>query len=446
VSAAGAAAFGDGAFSGGAAPTPTDVLVIGGGPAGSTAAALLARRGYQVTLLEKDHHPRFHIGESLLPANLRLFEQLGVAEQMRAIGLEKRGVEFVRAWDGRHRDFRFTEAWDRRVSYAYHVRRSQFDQILFDNAARAGAQALQDCRVRSLEFLPRRAGVRVSAAQRGGTACRWQARLLIDASGRDTFLATQLGCKRRNPRHNSAALFAHFGDARRHQGERAGYISLYWFEHGWCWFIPLRDGVTSVGAVVWPYYLKSRSVPVREFFLATIAACPPLAERLEGASLLTEVTATGNYSYSATRSHGDNYLLIGDAFTFIDPVFSSGVLLAMNGAFAAAEAADTCLRQPRRARAALRRFDAAMRRGPRQFSWFIYRITQPDMIRLFLQPRNALRMRAALVSLLAGDIFGSAPRRAALCAFKLMYALMALAHPRRSARDRRRRRLNIRPS
>jgi flavin-dependent dehydrogenase len=430
------------ASTGDAALQQTDVLVIGGGPAGSTVATLLARRGHHVTLLEKERHPRFHIGESLLPANLPLLEQLGVAEQVRAIGMQKWGAEFVSPWDGRQQDFRFAEAWDKSMPYAYQVRRSQFDEILIRNAAQAGAHVIEGCRVRSVEL---QRGARVEAHHQDGRRQHWQARYLVDASGRDTFLASNLGVKRRNPRHNSAAIFGHFSGAERNPGERAGHISIYWFDHGWFWFIPLHDGASSIGAVVWPYYLKSRSVPVQEFFLATIAQCPPLARRLANATLISEVEATGNYSYSSTRSHGEGYLLLGDAYAFIDPVFSSGVLLAMHSAFVGADAVDACLRTPSRARAALREFDRSLRCGPREYSWFIYRVSTPTMRELLLAPRNLLRMKEAMLSVLAGDIFGSTPIWGSVRAFKLTYGLFSLLHARRSVRAARRRSINIRP-
>jgi flavin-dependent dehydrogenase len=424
----------------------TDVLVIGGGPAGSTAAALLARRGHRVAVIEKARHPRFHIGESLLPANLPLFESLGVAEEVRAIGMQKWGAEFVSSCDAQQQEFRFSDAWDKSMPYAYQVRRSEFDRILIRNAARAGAEVIEGARVSAVEFDAGQGPAQIQVQHEDGTAQSWSARYVVDASGRDTFLANRLQCKRRNPRHNSAAIFGHFNGAQRNTGDREGHISIYWFDHGWFWFIPLSDGATSVGAVVWPYYLKSRTRPINDFFLDTIALCPPLAERLNAAQLIGEVEATGNYSYRCTRSHGRNYLLLGDAYAFIDPVFSSGVMLAMKSAFAGVEAIEACLRAPSRANAALREFDRLMRHGPKQFSWFIYRVTSPTMREMFMRPRNTLRMKEALLSLLAGDIFGSTPIWRSLRAFKLVYGLLSMLHPRRSARARRLRRLNIRPA
>jgi len=423
----------------------TDVLVIGGGPAGSTAATLLVERGYRVALLEKEHHPRFHIGESLLPANLPIFERLGVADEIKAIGMQKWGAEFISPWDGRHQTFEFAHGWNKKLPFAYQVRRSQFDEILFRRAARVGAQAIEGCRVREVTYLPGGAGVQAQATMDDGRSASWNARFLVDASGRDTFLGTRLQFKRRNTKHSSAALYGHFRGASRYTDKRAGDISIYWFEHGWFWFIPLADGTTSVGAVVWPYYTKTRTVPVREFFMATIKLCPPLAERLRHAELVADVTATGNYSYVCDRACGENYILIGDAFTFIDPMFSSGVMLAMNSGMAGAATVDQCLREPARAPQALRAFEHLMRHGPDAYSWFIYRVTSPTMRELFLAPRNTLRMKEALLGLLAGDIFGKTPIWGSLFAFKLLYYIVELANLRRSLGALRRRAANIRP-
>jgi flavin-dependent dehydrogenase len=420
-----------------------DVLIIGGGPAGSTAAILLAEQGYRVVLVEKARHPRFHIGESLLPANLPLFERLGVAEAVRNIGMEKWGAEFISPWDGRRQEFEFAGAWDKRLPLAYQVRRSEFDEILIRRAAACGTQVIEGCRAREIEFLDDGRRARVQVLHDDGRPGVWEAAHLIDASGRETFLGNRLGAKRRNPRHNSAALYAHFTGALRDCGKREGNIAIYWFDHGWFWFIPLADGTTSVGAVVWPRYLRTRSVDLRSFFLATIAQCPPLAERLSGATLVSEVEATGNYSYACDRSHGANYLLVGDAYAFVDPVFSSGVLLAMTSGAAAAETIDLRVKDPARAASALRRFDRLMRHGPKQFCWFIYRVTNPTMRELFLNPRNPLRMQEALLSLLAGDIFGRTPIWASLRAFKGVYYALCAAHPGRSIRAARARALNV---
>ena len=421
-----------------------DVAVIGGGPAGSTAATLLADAGYRVQLLEKARHPRFHIGESLLPANLRLFERLGVGEAVRAIGIVKPAAEFVSPQHGdRLERFPFSQAWDKSMPYAYQVRRSELDEILLRHAAARGADVMEGCQVRDVEFLDDGSGAILNATHDDGRTYQCRARFVVDASGRDTLLANRLRSKRRNEKHNSSALYAHFRGARRHSGADEGNITIYWFEHGWFWFIPLADGATSIGAVVWPHYLKQRprGTSVEAFFLDTIALCRPLAERLADAKLVSSVEATGNYSYSGEITHGRNFLLLGDAFAFIDPVFSTGVMLAMQSAFMGARAIDVCLRDPARAGAALAEFDRGIRRGPAVFSWFIYRMTAPAMRDLFMSPRNVFRVKEALLSVLAGDVFGDTPIWPSLRLFKAIYYLSAvLAAPRswRAWRARRR--------
>lgn len=421
-----------------------DVLVIGGGPAGSTVAPLLAEKGHHVVLLEKAHHPRFHIGESLLPANLPLLERMGVAEEVKAIGMYKPGAEFVSPWHEHSQVFQFADAWDKSMPHAYQVKRSAFDEILIRNAAKKGATVIEGCKATGVEFLPDDS-VMVKSTLDDGHEVHWHARFLIDASGRDTFLANRFRIKQRSEKHNSAAVYGHFANVERKEGPTEGNITVFWFDHGWFWFIPLVDGVTSIGMVTWPYFMKTRGKrSLTQFLQDGIASCPGLAARMKSATLINEVEATGNFSYTSARNHGRNYVLLGDAYAFIDPVFSSGVMLAMHSGVVAAETVDTCLKTPQKAAAALKHFDRQMRHGPTEFSWFIYRVTNPIMRDLLMHPRNMFRMKEALLSVLAGDIYGKTPIWRSVHTFKLLYYIANVIQPQRAFLAWKRRRFNIR--
>jgi flavin-dependent dehydrogenase len=313
------------------------------------------------------------------------------------------------------------------MPYAWQVRRSELDQILFRHAAACGATTVEGCRVRELRFDAD--GADVQAQLDDGRQRRWRARFVVDASGRDTLIANQIGSKQRNPKHNSAALFGHFRGAKRLEGRLEGNISIFWFQHGWFWFIPLSDGTTSVGATCWPHYLKSRSKPLADFFADTIAMCPPLAERLQGAELVDgQVHATGNYSYGSTVCQGDRWLMLGDAYAFVDPVFSSGVLLAMASAEMGSEVADAWLDDPARAAPLARAFEGKVKRAIRTLSWLIYRINTPVLRDMFMAPSNRFRMRDGLISLLAGDVHANANRQLPVLAFKAAYHGLSIAY------------------
>jgi flavin-dependent dehydrogenase len=413
-----------------------DVLVVGGGPAGSTISALLAEKGWRVTLLEKEHHPRFHIGESLLPHNLPIFKRLGVFEQVDAIGIKKPGADFNSNLEvSGHHQFHFSFALDKNHPYAYEVRRSEFDNLLLRNSSAKGTQVLEGMHVTAVDFPPGSDPV-VSAMDEGGRETRWTCRFFVDASGRDTLLSRKFNLKRKNPRHASAAIFGHFSNVDRRAGEYEGNISVYWFEHGWFWMIPLRDGTMSVGAVCRPAYLKQRRTTPAEFLLQTIAlGHPEMRHRMRNATLIDNVArATGNYSYESTRMRGERYIMVGDAYAFVDPVFSSGVLLGMNSAVLGADAVDAWLRGDHSAGAKFRHFERMVRRGVKTFSWFITRFNSPGLRSLLLHPGNPFRVQEAVTSLLAGDVFREIGARSRFWLFKGFYVMFSLKHARESVR------------
>lgn len=415
------------------ATTTSDILVIGGGPAGSTIATLLARKGWSVRQLERDRHPRFHIGESLLPMNMPVFERLGLLDALDAIGVRKYGADFPTANEAGYNTFRFTRCLNETWPHAYQVKRADLDALLFRHAGENGVVQSEQTRVTAVELAAD--GVVAQATGADGAALTLRARYLVDATGRDTFLGAQLGIKRRHDKHQSAALFAHFENVERRPGEDEGNISVYRFAQGWIWLIPLRDGVCSVGAVCWPDYLKQRRGQNEKFLLDTIAQIPQLAQRMANARLCGNLHVTGNYSYECERMAGPRWIMVGDAYAFVDPIFSSGVYLAMHSAEHAAEVVDGALRDPARERALQHGYAKTIRRGLDEFSWFIYRFTTPAMAELFANPRNVWRLEEAVISMLAGDVFRDGGVRIRLRMFKLIYYITSLRMLGANVRD-----------
>jgi flavin-dependent dehydrogenase len=410
---------------------PCDVAVIGGGPGGSTAAALLARRGYKVIALEKAHHPRFHIGESLLPMNLPVFERLGVLDKVRALGVFKPGADFEADNERGYNTFAFCRAIGNSPTHAYQVWRQDFDKMLYEHARECGADAREGHEVVNVEQNGPRE-TRLDVRTDDGRNYRIQASYVVDASGRDAFLSTKKKLRRKNDQHQSAAIFGHYRGAERRVGEDAGNISIYSFEHGWMWMIPLPDDVMSVGAVCRPDYLKQRKGRTVEFLLDTLKLSPALWQRVERARLIgNEVRVTGNYSYDSTQMGGPGWVLVGDAFAFLDPVFSSGVYLAMSAAEQAVKVVDAALREPHTEKALLRKLEKRQRAGMDRFSFFIYRFNGPVMQQMFRQPRNAWQLEQSVISMLAGDLFDTPKVLWRLQLFKLVYAICGLRDWRR---------------
>ena len=410
-----------------------DVLVVGGGPGGSTAAALLKRRGYHVIQLEKDRHPRFHIGESLLPCNLPIMEELGVLEKVRALGVLKLGADFPAGEDG-YQTFHFRRALGASPPHAFQVKREEFDQMLFEHARESGVDAREGVKVERVD-IDGVGNVTAIAKDSDGNALTLRARYFVDASGRETLLGNALKLKQKNDKHQSAAIFAHFRGVERRPDDEAGNISIYRFDYGWCWFIPLREGVMSVGCVCWPEYLKQRRGRNEAFLIETLKLMPAAWARMASAEMISEVRVTGNYSYTCSRMAGPGWVMVGDAYAFVDPVFSSGVYLAMHSGKQAAALVDAVLREPARESALQAAFTKRIRRGIRVFSWFIYRFNSPVMRNLFASPRNILRVEDGVISMLAGDVFDSAPVMRRLHLFKLIYGIGGVLNLRRFVGD-----------
>jgi flavin-dependent dehydrogenase len=423
-----------------------DVLIIGGGPAGSTAATLLARRGWRVFCLEKARHPRFHIGESLLPMNLPILERLGVLDAVAAIGVRKTGADFPKPampadkMAGATNVFRFDRALYPSPDHAFQVRRDDFDALLFANARAAGADARDGVAVVGVTFGADDRPFEAQARDADGRTFTVRMRYTIDASGRDTVLGNRLKTKRKSSRHQSAALFSHYRGVERRPGEDAGNITIERFAHGWVWLIPLRDDVMSIGAVCTPEYLKQRRGDGAECLERTLQAIPTVQSRMQAAERIAPVHATGNYAYRNTRMCGPGWAMVGDAYAFIDPIFSSGVYLGMHGAERTADMVDAALRAPTSEAQRQRALRKELDRGLAEFSWFIYRFNSPVMRQLFANPRNALHVEQAVISMLAGDVYAHPGVRWRLRAFRLIYAITALTMAPAALRDAWRRR------
>lgn len=322
-----------------------DVIVIGGGPAGSTTAALLAEHGHRVLVLERDAFPRYHIGESLIPYTWFTLDRLGVIDRLKASPSPKKySVQFVSLGGEVSHPFYFFQTIKHECSQTWQVLRSDFDQMLLDNAREKGAEVRHRVAVRDvLMDGDRVVGVRADELD-GRQSVEWRAKVVVDATGRDSLLARRFGWKQRDPLLDKISLWTYFKGAKRDPGLDEGATTVAYVPHkGWFWYIPLPDDVASVGIVADHSYLYRDTRDPEAIFAREAKACSWIDDHIRQGTQTESVRVTGEFSYSAHAIGGDGFCLAGDAFAFLDPLFSSGVFLALKSGEFIADAIHSAL-------------------------------------------------------------------------------------------------------
>ncbi|MCX7402578.1 MAG: NAD(P)/FAD-dependent oxidoreductase [Planctomycetia bacterium] len=327
-------------------PDRTDVVVIGGGPAGATTATLLAQKGHRVTLLERERFPRFHIGESLIPETFWVLERLGLLPQMRASQfVEKHSVQFVNEKGTVSEPFYFADHKPQESSRTWQVVRSEFDEMMLRNAAQQGVDVHEGMRVVEVLFEQAATGQRATGVRVQDETGREQtlvADVVVDASGQGAMIMSRLGLREWDPELKKAALWTYWKGASRGTGRDQGATLVMQLadKQGWFWYIPLHDGTVSVGVVAaYDYLFKDRDTKNPELIYAEeMTKCLGLGSRIESAEQVGPVRVAKEYSYRSQQVAGDGWVLVGDAFGFLDPLYSSGILLALKSGELAADA------------------------------------------------------------------------------------------------------------
>jgi flavin-dependent dehydrogenase len=396
-----------------------DVVVVGGGPGGAVLASRLTQLGRRVTVFEKEHFPRFHLGESLLPQSMAVLKAIGVLDDVDARFIRKHGAMFHDSATGRTARFDFADAFMAEHKNAYQVPRDAFDELLLRRAATLGADVREGFAVSRIRFDGERAvGVDVSGPD--GTSHRVDAPIIVDATGRDALLAHASKTTTRIESLDTTALFSHWEGVAREEGDRAGDIQIILFgwdsitankPAGWFWFIPFKDGRTSVGVVVqgaWTRAHKGESV--KELYARAIAESPVAQRFLENARQLWPARATADFSFRVRDLSGDGWLAVGDSGGFIDPLFSTGAHVAMYGAFHAANAIEAALKAGDTSRASFLAWEKHVRQGAELFLTLVESFYDGMLPPLLFADKPHPYLRHVITSLLSGNVFDEEAR------------------------------------
>jgi flavin-dependent dehydrogenase len=387
------------------AETIYDALIIGGGPGGSSAATYLCRAGKRVLVLEKEHFPRFHIGESLLPYNHLLFEEMGLMPKLEAAGFTKKfGAQFYLGNSSKRLKLVFKNGCFTRAPVAFQVERSKFDDLLLRHAQESGAEIRQGWTV--TKYATDQHGVFVEARGDDGQPQTFRGAFLVDASGRGNFTGNAEGLREIHPQLKKLAIFGHFEGVKTDEGSKAGDIIVVRLHNKWFWLIPLSPQKVSVGCVMDQEEFARAKTPAHELFTKIWQSSSEMRMRMNEARLIGAFQTTSDFSYYNRRLVGPRLMRVGDAAGFMDPIFSAGVYLAMTSGKLAAEVIVKSLRAGTDGARSLRAYEKKVFRAMNYYSEMVDSFYTKPFMELFLQPRPKFHIPDAIVAILAGELEG----------------------------------------